>query len=136
MKKNIPLFLILLFSVFITGCKKSTPAEPAEEDLKLSTNPTIGSEIIGALSENYSFKLIINSKPPKSGVKIEFSVKNDINNTISFTQSLQTSSNSVNAIDIQINNLIPGNLYTATLDVTSLSKPTNKAQFVFKIARK
>jgi len=130
------IFLVLFITTTSATCKKNTPVEPPEEDLKISTNPIIGTDIVGALSNTYNFKLVLNSKPPKTGVKIDISVKNDLDNSISFTQSTQTSSNTVNSIDLQIGNLIPGNLYTATTEVTSLSKATNKTQIVFKIARK
>lgn len=129
------LFSILVITIFI-GCKKKAPVEPPEEDLKITTNPVIGSDIVGALASSFNFKLVISSKPPKAGVKIDITVRNDLDNTVSFTQSTQTSSSSISTIDLQIANLVLGNLYTATTDVTSLSKSTNKAQLVFKIARK
>jgi len=131
--KKIILFLLVIVMI---GCGEKEAAEPPEEDLKVSTNPAIGADIVGALSNTFNYKLLINSKPPKTGVKIDISVKNDLDNSISFTQSSQTSSNTVSSIDLQIGNLIPGNLYTATTEVTSLSKTTNKTQIVFKIARK
>jgi hypothetical protein len=128
------IYTLLLVAIFIS-CKKNT-VEPPEEDLKLSTNPIIGNETIGSLSNTYNFKLVLSSKPPKSGVKVDITVKNDLDNSISFTQSSQTSSNTITSIDLQIGNLVPGNLYTATTEVTSLNKTTNKASLVFKIARK
>jgi len=131
--KKILLFVLVMVLI---GCGAKEAPEPPEEDLKVSTNPAIGADIAGALSNTFNYKLLINSKPPKTGVKIDISVKNDLDNSISFTQSTQTSSNTVNSIDLQIGNLVPGNLYTATTEVTSLSKSTNKAQIVFKIARK
>lgn len=131
--KKILLFVLVMVLI---GCGAKEAPEPPEEDLKLSTNPAIGTDIAGALSNTFNYKLLINSKPPKTGVKIDISVKNDLDNSISFTQSTQTSSNTVSSIDLQIGNLVPGNLYTATTEVTSLSKSTNKAQIVFKIARK
>ena len=130
------IYLLLFITTTSATCAKNPPEEPAEEDLKISTNPTIGNETTASLSNTFNFKLIINSKPPKSGVKIDISVKNDLDNSISFTQSIQTSSSSINTIDLQVGNLIPGNLYTTTTEVTSLSKPTNKTQLIFKVARK
>lgn len=136
MKKIKSFFYPLLLALILIACNKKEPVEPPEEDLKLSTNPIIGTDIVGALSNNYDFKLVLNSKPPKSGVKVDITVKNDLDNSTSFTQSSQTSSSTITSIDLQISNLVPGNLYTATTEVTSLSKSTNKAQIVFKIARK
>jgi hypothetical protein len=132
--KSIIYFLTL--SLLIVSCGKKEAVEPPEEDLKISTIPAIGNDIAGALSNTFNFKLVINSKPPKNGVKIDISVKNDLDNSVSYTQSTQTSTNTISTIDLQIDNLVPGNLYTATTEVTSLSKPTNKTQIVFKVARK
>jgi hypothetical protein len=39
-------------------------------------------------------------------------------------------------MDLQLANLVAGNLYTATVDVTSLTTSINKAQLTFKVARK
>lgn len=135
--KKIPirLFLIFILAAFI-GCKKNAPVEPPEEDLRIATNPFFGSDVVGALANIYNFKLVINSKPPKAGVKVDISVKNDLDNNVSFSQTTQTSSSAINSIDLQISNLVPGNLYTSTIDVTSLTKPTNKVKIVFKVARK
>ena len=136
MKKILFIILPLIVGTFLTSCSKKAPVEAPEEELKIAANPAIGSDVVGALANSYSFKLLINSKPPKAGVKVDISLKNDLDNSVSFTQSTQTSSSTVSSIDLQIANLIPGNLYSASIIVTSLSKSTNKAQLDFKIARK
>lgn len=132
--KSILYFLTL--SLLTVSCGKKEAVEPPEEDLKITTNPAIGNEIAAALSNTFNYKLVFSSKPPKTGVKIDITVKNDLTNNITFTQSTQTSSSAVSTIDLQIDNLVPGNIYTVTTEVSSLNKPTNKTQLVFKIARK
>lgn len=136
MKKLKSILYFLTLILFLGSCGKKETIDPPEEDLRISTNPTIGNETVGSLSNSFNLKLIISSKPPKTGVKIDISVKNDLDNSVSFTQSTQTASSSISSIDLQVGNLVPGNLYTATIDVTSLSKQTNKAQLIFKVARK
>lgn len=136
MKKAITIIYFLTLALLTISCSKKEAVEPPEEDLKIATNPAIGNEIASALSNSFNYKLVISSKPPKTGVKIDISVKNDLTNSITFSQTTQTSSSAVSTIDLQIDNLVPGNLYTTTTEVTSLNKPTNKTQMVFKIARK
>lgn len=131
--------MLLCATALILGmnsCKKKAVVEPAEETLKISSTPIFGSDIVGALSGSYSFKLLITSKPPKNGVKVDISVKNDLDNSVIFTQSTQTSSSATTSVDLQLSNLVAGNLYTVTVDVTSLTTSTNKAQLTFKVARK
>lgn len=136
MKKILILLLTLVVLGGIHSCKKKAVVEPPEETLRISSTPIFGADIIGALSSSYSFKLLITSKPPKNGVKVDISVKNDLDNSVIFTQSTQTSSSATSSIDLQLANLVAGNLYTATVDVTSLTTSTNKAQLTFKVARK
>lgn len=135
--KKILIFLCA-FALLSGGnsCKKKAEVEPPEETLRLSSTPIFGADVIGALSSSYSFKLLVTSKPPKNGVKVDITVKNDSDNSVIFTQSSQTSSNTTSSIDVQLSNLVAGNLYTATIDVTSLTTSTNKAQLTFKVARK
>lgn len=118
------------------ACKKKAVVEPPEETLRLSSIPIFGSEIIGALAGTYNFKLLITSKPPKNGVKVDITLKNDLDNSVAITQSTQTSSSATTSVDLQLSSLVPGNLYTATIDVASLTTTTNKAQLSFKISRK
>ncbi len=136
MKKITSILLILSIVVGLGSCKKKAVVEPPEETLKVSSTPIFGSDVIGALSSTYSFKLLITSKPPKNGVKVDISVKNDLDNSVIFTQSTQTSTNATTSMDLQLANLVAGNLYTATVDVTSLTTSINKAQLTFKVARK
>lgn len=135
--KKILIYGVLFIAVLGSfACKKKAVVEPPEETLKLSSTPIFGSDIIGALAATYSFKLLITSKPPKNGVKVDISLKNDLDNSVAFTQSTQTSSSATTSVDLQLSSLVPGNLYTATIDVTSLTTTTNKAQLSFKISRK
>lgn len=110
---------------------------PAEANLQVSLNPDPGSGgVASALSANYSFKLVINSAPPANGVKIDITGTKDIDNSVQFSQTSQTSSSSVTSVDLNLSNLVQGILYNVKIDVTSQSLSTNKASVSFKIARK
>lgn len=135
------LLLYIVLCVMIAGglsCSKGggSSSEPPEANLSISLNPDPGTSVVSALSATYAFKLLINSTPPKNGVKIDITGTRDSDNIVLITQSSQTSSNSVNNVDMQLNSLVSGVLYTVKVDVTSLTTLSNKATIIFKVARK
>lgn len=139
MKKNY-LIIVLCFLSFL-GCKKDNgggggSSDPPEADLVVSINPDPGSSVAPALSSTYTFRVTISSTLPKNGVKFEMTGLKESDNSTFFSQTSQTSGNTVNYTDLTISNLSPGILCVVTVDVTSLSKPSNKKTVTFKIARK
>ena len=133
MKRSIVtiLFGAIIFCLF--GCP---PKEVPEASLVIAISPDPGTSVVPALSANYPFKLLIVSAPPANGVKVDITGTRDSDNTTQFTQTSQTSSNSINSVDLQLNNLVAGVLYSVKVDVTSLTTPTNKTSVTFKVARK
>lgn len=139
MNRNInSLVLVILFFVFTSACGKKGGAgggtnEPKEENLQVSLDPNPGSAVAASLNASYDFKLLVNSKMPAAGVKIDITCTKDADNSSVSSQSLTSSSASTS---ILVNNLQPGILCTVKIAVTSLSLSTNKASLSFKVARK
>jgi hypothetical protein len=140
--KRVLLTIVLYSSLFcLAGCGKGggsgggNPA-PTEQNLSISLNPDPGTSVASALSDTYSFKLLINSTPPQAGVKIDITGTRESDNVQQFSQTSQTSNSTVKSVDLSVQNLAPGILYVIKIDVTSLTTSTNKASLTFKVARK
>jgi|688.fasta_scaffold110854_2 hypothetical protein len=133
-------FYIILISACVSSCKKAISIqkqqETVEERLNVTINPDPGSLIAVALSESFSYQLLINSIPPKKGVSIDINVSNFLNKKIVFSQLSQTNSNDIRNFNLEIKNLDLGILYVVKTTVTSLSDSTNKAYSTFQISRK
>ena len=136
MKKIKVVFIICTLIICSISCSKGGSDEPSEANLSISVSPDPGTSIVPALSANYAFKLVINSTPPKNGVRIDITQIKDSDNSIQLTQTSQTSSSTIKSVDMQLNSLVPGILYRINVDVVSLTTSTNKANLTFKIARK
>lgn len=141
MRKTLFHYLIVGILIISASCKKSSspapnPAPTPEANLNISISPDPGATNAISFAASYSYKLLINSTPPTNGVKVDITVTNDLDNSVTFSQSIQTNSASTTSVDLQISNLNLGALYTVKTDVTSLTTPTNKASKNFKITRK
>lgn len=138
--KRFLLTVIVLGIVFfsVSSCSKGGGGntEPPEQNLSIAINPDPGSSVAPALSGTYAFKLLINSTPPKNGVKIDITGTKESDNSAQFSQTSQTSNNTVTSVDLSLQNLTPGLLYVIKVDVTSLTTATNKASLTFRVARK
>lgn len=147
--KRIHIYFLLITSFYVLGsCSKGGgsgsggssggggSSTPTEQPLSISINPDPGTGVVSALASSYSFKLVINSTAPTTGVKIDITGTKDSDNTTQFSQTSQTSNGSVNSIDLSVQNLAPGILYIIKVDVTSNTTSTNKASTSFKVARK
>lgn len=137
------ILLIVLGTVFfsVSSCSKGGGSgggntEPPEQNLSIAINPDPGGSVATALSSTYAFKLLINSTPPKNGVKIDITGTKESDNSVQFSQTLQTSNNTVSSIDQSLQSLVPGLLYVIKVDVTSLTTATNKTSLTFRVARK
>jgi hypothetical protein len=131
--------LLFLLCTGISYCGKkgggnpAPPPAPAEENLVISIDPDPGATTAAALGANYDFKVVIQSKMPTAGVKVDVACTRDADNVSISSRSLTGSAATVNTF---VDNLQPGQLYTVKVTVTSVSKPSNAASKTFKLARK
>lgn len=135
MKSTIYCILLAVVIFAGLGCSKSTPETP-EAALVIALNPDPGTIVVPALSANYAFKLLINSTPPNDGVKIDITGTKESDNSNQFSQSSQTTNNTVKSVDLQLSSLTPGIQYIVKVQVTSRTTATNTASISFRIARK
>ena len=134
----IAVLCILSSLAFISCTKKSgggtTPTPtPTEENLIVSIDPNPGSAAAQSLGATYDFKVIVSSKMPTSGVKVDVVCTKDSDQSTVSSQSLTGSTSPINA---SASNLVAGVLCTVRVTVTSNSKPSNTANLSFKVARK
>lgn len=128
---------ILVISTIILGCgKKPTPTPPpppSEENIVFLIDPDPGTATQTATSGSYTFKVNVTSKMPTSGVKIDWTTKQDATGSLLETKSVESS---ISVVDITTSTLASGTLYNVTVTVTSKSKTSNTATKTFKVARK
>lgn len=148
MKSMIQLLQRMVWVIMIASmasCSKSdggsgggggTPPPPAEAKLVIALNPDPGAGIVPVLSDNYPFKLLINSVPPANGVKIEISATRETDNVVQISQASQTNNSTINSVDLQLNSLVAGIVYVVKLTVSSQSNASNTASITFRVARK
>lgn len=131
------LFILLCTSMSYCGKKGGStptpPPAPAEENLVINIDPDPGTTTAAALGANYDFKVVIQSKMPAAGVKVDIACTRDADNASISSRSLTGSATTVNTF---VDNLQSGQLYTVKVTVTSVSKPSNTASKTFKLARK
>jgi len=132
------ILLIIVISLIclgsLVGCKKSSGGgTTAEENLSIGIDPDPGISVVTSLAATYDFKVLIKSKMPSGGVKIDVACTKDADNSIVFSQSLNSS---ITPINTSVNNLQSGVVCTVRVTVTSLSKSSNTASLSFKVARK
>ncbi len=130
------LFLsIIAATVPFCGKKGGTPPPPpppAEENLVIALDPDPGSTIVKSFGASYEFKVIIQSKVPAQGVTINISYRKDSDNSVIFSQTLESTTTPVS---ITVNN-ITADVGTVTVTVTSKTKPANTATKTFKLVLK
>lgn len=136
----IPALLLLLCTAMAYCGKKGgssptppPPPPPAEENLVINLDPDPGTTTAAALGANYDFKVVIQSKMPTAGVKVDVACTRDADNAVISSRSLTGTAATVNTF---VDNLLAGQLYTVKVTVTSVSKPSNTASKTFKLARK
>lgn len=144
MKHIVQVFLFAGILFCSAGCSKSSGGSgggggnntPAEQNLSIALSPDPGTTVVAALSDTYAFKLLVNSTPPTAGVKIDITGTKETDNSVQFSQTLQTANNTIKSVDLSLQNLAPGILYVVRVDVTSQTTSTNKASITFRVARK
>lgn len=133
-KLKIGLLIVLTAAVFL-ACKKSSSGggNVDEENLVIALDPDPGSTIVQSLGASYPFNILIQSKMPPTGVDIDISCKKESDNTIVFSQKLQTS---LSSTAVSINSLPFNEITIATIVVKSKSKPANASTKTFRLVKK
>lgn len=131
--------LLILLSITVgMGCKKSSSgggggSTAKEENLIIAIDPDPGSSFAQSLSINYTFSILVQSRMPASGVIIEISCKKESDNSVVFSQSLQST---ITSLSTAINNLPFNEMTIVTITVTSKNTPTNTASKTFRLIKK
>ncbi len=126
------LTVIIISLVFTdSGCKKSSPSSPPEENLKISIDAASFTTTPGP---DFNFNLNVESVMPARGVQIIYSVTGESDNQ-SYSQGpvINTSGKMTR---INIVNLPRQKICICSVYVNSMSKITNTATTSFKVAYK
>ena len=99
----------------------------------IALDPDPGSSIVTAVGTSYTFKVNISSKLPTQGVDVTTTYRSDSDNSILFSQTVQSSGSPVT---ITITGIPVNQVGTVTVEVKSRSKPSNTAIKSFKLVRK
>jgi hypothetical protein len=129
------LCVVILFTLCISCSKNNSGSGTTtdEENLQIAINPDPAGSLVKALSDTYTFDLIIKTRMPPQGVDVTVTCKKDLDNSVVFSQALQTSTT---PLQVTIKNLTTNDVCTATINVQSRSKTTNNASLSFKVAKK
>lgn len=109
-----------------------TTATEANIAFTIDIDPGSGN-VYAALGASQNLKVNISSTLPTSGVNIDLITKRDLDGVATWTSNKSSLSS---IVDMTIDSLKPGVLYTSTITVTSKSTSTNTLSKSFKIARK
>ncbi len=129
--KRFAIALLLAIPILFSYCSKNGGSE--EENLRVALDPNPGSSVVKALGSSYSFKVIIQSKMPSGGVDVNVAYRKDSDNSVLFSQTVQSSTTPVN---LTVNNIPFNEVGTVTAEVKSRSKSSNTATVSFKLTRK
>jgi len=141
--RSLPFIFIMMVCMTISCTKKSTPTPTpptpptppveVEENILFSLDPDPGTTTQTATSGIYSFKVILKSKMPSTGIKIYYLTKTD---PAGVTTDEKTLTSSLSSNDISTGTLASGALYSITVTVTSQKTSSNTLTKTFKVARK
>ena len=139
--RSLPFIFIIMVFMTISCTKKTTPTPPpppppvveVEDNILFSLDPDPGTTTATALSGIYSFKVILSSKMPSTGISIDITTKTDPAGTLLESKNVKST---VASNDISTGTLVSGSLYSVTVSVTSQKTASNSLTKTFKVARK
>lgn len=141
--KSLAFSLMMMVCLTISCTKKSTPTPTpppppppvveVEDNILFSLDPDPGTTTATALSGIYSFKVILSSKMPTTGISIDITTKADPSGTLLESKNVKST---VASNDISTGTLVSGSLYSVTVAVTSQKTASNTLTKTFKVARK
>jgi hypothetical protein len=131
--KHIFYFIVCVFMLSISACKKSTPSGPsAEANIVFDTDANNSNT---SLSNNFPVTVTLTSAMPSaSGINIAATVIDQTNNATIAQNAGISSTIAIN--NIQLINLPRQHWCTVTIKVTSLATPSNFATKTFNVAYK
>ena len=109
----------------------SEPPPPAEENLRVSTNASGLNVVAGS---TFDFNVVVESKMPADGVKIEYVVKGETDNQ-DYPQGPAIETKTATTA-VRIGGLPRQKFCVCTITVTSKSKPSNTATANFRVVYK
>lgn len=127
----ISLCLFLSCSKGDDGGSATTPPPPAEENLRISTNAGSLNVIAGA---EFSFNVVVESKMPADGVKIEYTVRGESDN-VNYPQGPAIETKAASTA-VRITGLPRQKFCVTNITVTSLTKSSNTANTNFRVVYK
>ena len=140
--RSLAFSFMMMVALTISCTKKTTPTPTpptppppvvVEENILFSLDPDPGTTTQTASSGIYSFKVILKSKMPSTGIKIYYLTKTD---PAGVTTDEKTLTSSLSSNDISTGTLASGALYSITVTVTSQKTSSNTLTKTFKVARK
>ena len=135
------LMMVVCLTISCTKKTTTTPTPPTpppppvvvEDNILFSLDPDPGTTTATALSGTYSFKVILSSKMPSTGISIDITTKTDPAGTLLESKNIKST---VASNDISTGTLAAGTLYSVTVAVTSQKTASNTLSRTFKVARK
>lgn len=126
--------ILMCISVFLfASCKKaSTPSAPKEENIVFETNA--GSNAIST-SGTFDFQVILKSKMPTNGIRIEVTANEEATGT-SVTPQASGITTTTTSTNVSVQNLPRQKWVEATVKVTSISTSTNTASSKLRVIYK
>jgi hypothetical protein len=141
--RSLAFSFIMMVCLTISCTKKpaATPTPPTpppppvvvEDNILFSLDPDPGTTTATALSGIYSFKVILSSKMPSTGISIDITTKTDPAGTLLESKNIKSS---LTSNEITTGTLASGTLYSVTVVVTSQKTASNTLTKTFKVARK
>jgi hypothetical protein len=139
--RSLAFSLMMMVALTISCTKKTTPTPTpptpppvvVEDNILFTLDPDPGTTTASASSGIYSFKVILSSKMPTTGISIDITTKTDPAGTLLESKNIKST---VASNDISTGTLASGTLYCVTVVVTSQKTASNTLTRTFKVARK
>ena len=140
--RSLAFSLMMMVALTISCTKKTTPTPTpptppppvvVEDNILFTLDPDPGTTTETDSSGIYSFKVILSSKMPTTGISIDITTKTDPAGTLLESKNIKST---VASNDISTGTLASGALYSVTVVVTSQKTASNTLTKTFKVARK
>ncbi len=130
--------LFIVCSILLGACSKKTTPTPTptpvvEEAIAFTLNPDPGSSVFVSLGATQNFSVLVTSKLPTGGIQVNLKLVKDSDGSTAFSQTL---SSTISNFNITYTSMEIGQVYTATINVTSAATATNTMSKTFKMSRK